>query len=146
VKRYADTSFLVSTVIPDANHSAARAELLRIKLPPEFLLTEFGAFEARNTIRALTARRDLTDAGQIAALRLLRAMEAHAVTVAAAVPFPEWMRECERLSAALTPVLGTRALDVLHVAAARLMGASEFFSFDANQRRSAEASGLTVRP
>jgi predicted nucleic acid-binding protein len=41
---------------------------------------------------------------------------------------------------------GHRFLDILHVATARVLGASEFLSFDENQRRLARAEGLAARP
>lgn len=51
-----------------------------------------------------------------------------------------------QLSRQLTPQLGTRSSDVLHVAAALELRASCFFSFDLQQRKMAEAVGLTLNP
>jgi predicted nucleic acid-binding protein len=45
-----------------------------------------------------------------------------------------------------TPVLGTRSLDLLHVAAALLLDAKLFFSFDERQRTVAASEGLKVKP
>ena len=42
--------------------------------------------------------------------------------------------------------LGTRSLDLMHVAAALLLKADVFFSFDERQRKSAKAEGLKVKP
>jgi predicted nucleic acid-binding protein len=53
-------------------------------------------------------------------------------------------RRAERLSEKHTIVHGHRAFDILHVATALHLGAREFLTFDANQRRLAEAEGLTV--
>lgn len=39
---------------------------------------------------------------------------------------------------------GHRTFDILHVATALVLGATEFCTFDANQRQLAEAEGLTV--
>lgn len=44
-----------------------------------------------------------------------------------------------------TPRLGCRALDILHVAAARLCEASLFVTADKRQAKLAEAEGLTAR-
>jgi predicted nucleic acid-binding protein len=52
----------------------------------------------------------------------------------------------ERISARHTIGGGHRFLDVLHVATAKSLGASMLLSFDANQRRLAEAEGLTAKP
>jgi predicted nucleic acid-binding protein len=50
----------------------------------------------------------------------------------------------ERLSAQYTWSEGYRGFDVLHVATALHLGATEFLSFDAGQKRLAEAEGLAV--
>jgi predicted nucleic acid-binding protein len=54
--------------------------------------------------------------------------------------------EAEVLSAAHTAQLGTRALDVLHVAAATVLGVKEFFTFDTRQKSLAAKAGMKVRP
>jgi predicted nucleic acid-binding protein len=41
-----------------------------------------------------------------------------------------------------TPVVGCRTLDVLHVAAAKLMGVTEFCTFDTRQSTLASRVGL----
>jgi predicted nucleic acid-binding protein len=41
---------------------------------------------------------------------------------------------------------GHRSLDVLHVATALHLGAREFLTFDANQRKLALAENLKVKP
>jgi hypothetical protein len=48
----------------------------------------------------------------------------------------------ERKSASL----GTRSLDLMHVAAAMLLEATAFLSFDDRQRKAAAAEGLGVFP
>jgi len=50
----------------------------------------------------------------------------------------------KRLSATHTLRGGHRGFDILHVATALLMGATEFLTFDTNQRKLAEAEGLNV--
>jgi predicted nucleic acid-binding protein len=50
----------------------------------------------------------------------------------------------ERLSAQHTWNGGFRAFDILHVATALHLGAMEFLTFDANQRKLAELEGLVV--
>ena len=42
--------------------------------------------------------------------------------------------------------LGTRSLDLMHVAAAMLLEATAFLSFDHRQRKAAAAEGLGVFP
>ena len=50
------------------------------------------------------------------------------------------------LSGQTTETQGGRAFDVFHVAAARLLGADTFLSFDGRQRELADLAGLTVAP
>jgi len=43
-------------------------------------------------------------------------------------------------------VNGARSLDILHVASAKMLNATEFISFDNRQRTLAAASGFRVAP
>lgn len=52
--------------------------------------------------------------------------------------------EATRLSGTHTLVGGHRGFDVLHVAAALVLKAGEFLTFDANQKKLAESEGLVV--
>jgi predicted nucleic acid-binding protein len=55
-------------------------------------------------------------------------------------------RLAETLSKRHTMTGGHRSLDVLHVATALHLGAREFLTFDANQRKLATAEKLKVKP
>ena len=54
--------------------------------------------------------------------------------------------EAASLSRLHTDTLGNRAYDILHVAAAKLLGATKFWSFDGKQRSLAAVEGLDVGP
>jgi len=54
------------------------------------------------------------------------------------------LAEATRLSATHTLTGGHRGFDILHVAAARIIGATHFLTFDANQKRLAKAAGLKL--
>lgn len=59
----------------------------------------------------------------------------------------EWSavhQRAEALSSAHTLAAGHRLVDILHVATALQLGATEFVTFDANQKKLAEAEGLIV--
>jgi hypothetical protein len=67
--------------------------------------------------------------------------------VFAFVPLPEDVLErARRLSRRHSARLGTRALDLLHVAAAQALKADLFYTFDERQRALARARRLTVGP
>ena len=53
-------------------------------------------------------------------------------------------QRAEALSGAHTVAVGHRLADILHVATALHLGVTEFLTFDANQKKLAEAEGLVV--
>lgn len=55
------------------------------------------------------------------------------------------MTEAERLSASHAERLGTRSLDILHIAAALVEGSRQFLTFDTRLAKLAKASGLKVK-
>jgi predicted nucleic acid-binding protein len=66
--------------------------------------------------------------------------------VVAPADWAEVINIAERISAQHTMGGGHRFLDVLHVATAKYLGATEFLSFDANQRLLAVAEGIAAKP
>jgi predicted nucleic acid-binding protein len=139
-----DTSFLFALYGSDVHTPKAIAEVRRMQIPITiFLLNEY---ELLNAIHFAVFRRLLTTAqarlmaaafdADLAAgcLLLLRSNMASIVI------------EARRLSSTYTQTHGNRSFDILHVAAAIRVGATEFLTFDSNQRILAEAEGLKVRP
>ncbi len=63
-----------------------------------------------------------------------------------AVNWPLAFRVASTLSKRHSATKGTRSMDILHVAAAKALRASEFISFDSRQRLLATALGLKVAP
>jgi predicted nucleic acid-binding protein len=49
------------------------------------------------------------------------------------------------LSRKVTPFIGVRAVDLLHIAAALELGAKSLCTFDQRRRQAAQAAGLTVK-
>jgi len=66
--------------------------------------------------------------------------------VVVSADWPEVHLLAETLSKRHTIARGHRSLDVLHVATALRLGAREFLTFDANQRKLAAAEKLGVKP
>lgn len=60
------------------------------------------------------------------------------------VDWPAVHQRAEALSSAYTLAGGHRMADILHIATALQLGALEFLTFDANQKKLAEAEGLLV--
>jgi predicted nucleic acid-binding protein len=142
---YADTSFLYSLYVQQA-HSAKAAAYMATADDAALPLTTLGRFELLNAIRLSVFRQQLNR--RVAAIDVLT-IKADIESGVLGVTSCDWAAvhaEAERLSAKHTAEGGHRSMDILHVATALSMGASEFLSFDRNQARLASAEGLKVKP
>ena len=139
---YADTGLLCSLYAPDAQTDAAIARMRRVKEPIPLIWLH--QLELRNALRLRVFRREITAAQRDAALNVFLADAAGGIYAAADPVLGAVMMEAERLSALQSEKLGTRSLDILHVAAALVLGASEFWTFDKRQAALAKAAGLKV--
>jgi len=142
MKTYADTGFLCSLYAPDAHTARAAARMKRQVLPLAF--TWLHQLEFRNALRLRVFRGEIMPAQRDASLNLMLADMAGRVLLAATPPLTEVMVEAERLSVLHAETLGTRSLDILHVAAALVLGLAEMLTFDARQAALARAVGLKV--
>jgi len=62
-------------------------------------------------------------------------------------PLPEnTFTRAKTLAQILTPVIGVRSADLLHVAAALELGFKSLYSFDRKQRLAAQYAGLITNP
>ena len=141
---YADTSFLVSLYGRDAN--SAPAQELAANLAAPLAFTPFLRHEARNAIRLAFFRKEITAHECEAVIAALEADTKTGALIETPVAWAEVYAEAEALSAAHTGKLGTRASDVLHVAAAAALGAKDFYTFDTRQKALAVKAGMKVRP
>lgn len=139
---YADTGFLCSLYAPDAHTKRASHRMARQALPLHFVWLH--QLELRNALRLRVFRGEITGAQRDLSLNLLLADLASGVLANTAPSNSTMMTEAERLSASHSESLGTRSLDILHVASALVLGASEFLTFDQRQAKLAKATGLRV--
>ena len=140
---YADTSFLVSLYVLDANSETAARLMKRAELP--LMVTPFGELELANAFALRLFRKELTPSGVKAA----RAMFSKDIQdgVFAQRPLPEMAFErAKKLAQTRTFRLGTRTLDILHVASAVLLRADTFYTMDRRQAMLAKAERLRVAP
>jgi predicted nucleic acid-binding protein len=138
---YADSSFIVSCYVVDANTSQARAYLSEHDSPLVF--TALHDLEVRNALRLGVFRKVLTDVEADAAAANLDTDLRAGRLVPTLVRWPVVFRMASRLSQQHAVVTGTRSLDILHVAAAKALQLTEFVSFDTRQRVLSVAAGLT---
>lgn len=141
---YADSSFLVSLYLRDANAAAARREM---KIHPrEIALSRLAALEVRNAFRLAVFRGWITQ-DQENRLQTLFHLDLNGGFLRP-IPFSsdEIFAQAERLSKTHTATSGNRSLDLLHLACARLAELKVFASFDGRQRKLASAIELHVVP
>lgn len=139
---YADTGFLCSLYAPDAHTSRAASRMARQVLPLAF--TWLHRLELRNALRLRVFRREITAAQADASLNATLADVRGGVLATTAPSLGDVSTEAERLSVGYSAKLGTRTLDILHVANALVLGLTEFLTFDARQAALARAVGLKV--
>lgn len=140
MKAYADTGLLCSLYAPDAHMAVAIGRMKRGRGP--LPLVWLHQLELRNALRLRVFRKEITAAQRDAALNAFLADAANGVYVSTDVAISDVMLEAERLSASFSEKLGVRSLDILHVAAALVAGAGEFWTFDTRQAALAKAAGL----
>lgn len=141
---YADTSFLVSLYTPDANSEEAFA--LFVKGADRFVLTPFGQAEFVNAIELRIFRKEIGPAQADRSLaHFHRDVDDGAFDVIRFVSASCYER-AQLLSRQYTRQLGTRGMDIIHVAIAIDEGAEIFCTFDRLQKKLADRAGLTVRP
>lgn len=144
MNHYADSSFLVSCYLVDANTPQASAYLSRMAAPLAW--TALHALEVRNAFELGVFRGLLTTADAKAAWANLENDLRTARVVRTTVKWPAVFRAAARLSERHSATIGTRSLDILHIAVAKSLSAAEFISFDTRQRALAIAAGLKVAP
>jgi hypothetical protein len=140
----ADTSFIASLYLKESTSVQARAvvQAAATGLP----LTPLALLELRNAFNRAVQRQRITPAQRDALWLDVEADIASGFLVPTPVASDELHNKARQLSDRYTPTLGTRSLDLLHVAAALVLQAREFFTFDDRQRQAAAGEGLKVKP
>lgn len=138
----ADTSFLFSLYGNDS-HSPAAAEWIVVS-DGSIRISAFNEFELRNALRFAEFCKRVEPGTSAHHLALLDNAMTHGRVVRVDLNLATVVSEANRLSLAHTLTGGHRAFDILHVASAKMLGATHFLTFDANQRKLAEAEGLIV--
>jgi predicted nucleic acid-binding protein len=150
VTAYPDTSFLFAFYIKQSNSPAAAAQAATMKEPLH--VTALLAYEFRQALRFQVWRHSANPIEGVAladaqvALNRFGADLAGGLGVLVPCNLQDVFRSAEELSTRHTMTGGHRSFDVLHVATALRLGAKEFLTFDANQRKLAAAEKLNVKP
>ena len=139
---YADTAFQCSLHAPDTHTGRVVAWLQRPRAPLPF--TGLHRLEFRNALRLRVFRKEITPEQRELAIQAMLSDIAADVFAYAEPSWPEVLLEAERLSGGNSETIGTRSLDILHVASALVLGAKDFLTFDTRQGTLAKAAGLRV--
>jgi predicted nucleic acid-binding protein len=136
---YADTSFLVSLYCADGNSAAAIARMGQLR--GEFLLTPLAELELVNALQLRVFRKETSVEAAQAGLRDFEEDLRDGMYLPQAMPLDVYNR-ARQISARQAASLGTRTLDILHVASALQLKADRFWTFDQRQAALASAEGL----
>ena len=140
---YADTSFLFSLVLHDANTAAAKAYLKRNK--ESLIFTPWQRYELRNAVRLSVWREHCPPMLANGALEQIDADVAGGSLSETAIDWTDIIKRAEDLSAQHTTTVGVRSLELFHVASAISLKVRMFLTFDARQFGAARAAGLNAR-
>lgn len=144
VATYADTSFLFSLFVNDANTPVVLTYLVRHPVPLK--LTGLQRCELENAIRLSVFRKSIDPQAADAALKQIERDIVAGNLVEVALTTADIYEEAGRIGASYTSRLGIRTLDLLHVSSAVCLGVKIFLTFDARQHAVAKAVGLNAGP
>ena len=140
----ADSGFLVSLYLKETTSAQAFQTVSQLRHP--ISLTWLAVLEFENALlRAVFVGRITSQEALMAKFQFEANLKSNTY-LEKEVDCKSVSIEASRLAAHYTPTIGTRTLDLLHVAAATLLHCDQFLSFDDRQRRVAAAVGLNVLP
>jgi len=149
MSHFPDTSFLYSLYRQQVHSPRVIAYVQALSGPLRvsgLLLLEFRqSIRLQRRLHVSDKTKGFSKADGAAMLRDLQSDLAAKIVEVVPVDWADVHQIAERLSATYTERRGHRLLDILHVATALHLGASEFLTFDANQKLLAEAEGLAVK-
>jgi PIN domain len=144
MKSYADTGFLVSLYLNEATTITANAAAQAVRQPLPMI--PLGFLELRNAFYLAVFRKQITEATCQTAWRRVELDIRNGIYIETAIGQLDLHEKAAQLAQKYTGSIGTRTLDLLHLAAAILVGARQLLSFDERQREAAQREGLRVRP
>ena len=137
---YADPSALLKLYVHEPE-SAAMSRW-RTRTTGALPITAHGRLEVINGICLAVFRGVLTDEARSDALNSFDEDLEEGRYTQTDILWRATLRRASAISRTHTPVVGSRTLDVIHVAAALELGLPDFVTFDARQRQLARAVGL----
>ena len=142
---YCDTSFLGALYLPGAKFEPVARELASAFTEP-MAFPWLSELELCNSVYRGTGRNIYSRQVCASILRQIAQDKNAGLLFLWPLDLLPHFRKAMELSKQFTPIHLCRSLDVLHVAAACLLGPGEFASFDARQRKLAASAGLKLLP
>ena len=138
---YLDASIVFSLYVADRN-SAFAVPLMAAAREP-LILSSLCEFETVNAFSLCVFRNEISEREALGArLKLEMNIESGAYLLR---PLPESaFTRAKALAQKITPTVGVRAADLLHIAAAFELGAKTLYTLDQKQHLAAQAAGLAV--
>ena len=109
-------------------------------------LIPLGLLELRNAFYLAVSRKQICEATRAAAWQRVELDIKNGIYIEAPIGQLDLHEKAAQLAQRYTATFGTRTLDLLHIAAAILVGANQLLSFDERQRQAAKREGLKLRP
>jgi predicted nucleic acid-binding protein len=139
---YVDSGLVTKWYLPEADSTKALA--LRDQFDPPVVLTRLHRLELANAWRLKDFRGELTaEAVDLATEDMMADIRA-GVWHCPAEPLDEIYTRAEALAREHSATIGTRSMDILHVAAAECLRCSHFLTGDRRQARLVEVIGLNL--
>ena len=141
---YIDTALFVKAFVLEVDSAETITLLERIGEP--FAYSHLHEIEIPNAIRLKRFRGEITKAQEISAIRIFKAEVDAGRFERIAYDLGAVFIRAEKLSARFSGEIGTRSLDLWHIAAALEGGCTAFASYDVRQRKAAAISNLELIP
>lgn len=143
MKRYFDSSVLFKAYIRERESEEAISWITKSNPPLPF--THLHEIEIKTALRSKAQRREINLSELKKALKGLEQDLVSGVLVRPSYELAEVFQRAEEVSARYAGVYACRTLDILHVAAALILKAEHFFSFNARQNTIAQKAGLIIQ-
>jgi predicted nucleic acid-binding protein len=144
MKAYADTGFVVSLYKAAITSAAAAATMGRLQAP--VWLSQLGELEIHNAFQLAVFRGEIDTTSALRKKQLFAEDLAKGVFAILPVPAATLYSKAIELAERHSATLGTRSLDLMHVAAALILKADLFLSFDERQKKVAQKEGIKIGP
>ena len=140
---YCDTSFLLPLYVYEAG-SSEKAGKVAAAWKDAGWVSPIGELELTNTVCRKIFENEITSDAGHNILRDFRQDLKAGIFRWSHQNLAVMFRDAAKLSWRHTPDGGHRSLDILHVSAAKLLGAKQFLSFDVRLNRLAKAEGMKL--